>query len=88
MVTKLDRPVRREVRIGEKPYVVTLMADRLRVAIKGRRKVQEVTWEDLVGALDPPSLPPAHGIAPLAPAPFASRARKDAAGPRAPQRGA
>ncbi|MCC6172780.1 MAG: hypothetical protein IT481_12205 [Gammaproteobacteria bacterium] len=49
MVTKLDRPVRREVRIGEKPYVVTIMPDRLRVAVKGRRKGHEVLWEDLVG---------------------------------------
>jgi hypothetical protein len=49
MVTKLDRPVRREVRIGDRPYVVTIMPDRLRVAVKGRRKGQEVLWEDLVG---------------------------------------
>ncbi len=60
MVTKLERPVRREVRIGQKPYVVTLTPDRLRVAIKGRRKGQEVLWEDLVGEHDEPlTLPPA-----------------------------
>lgn len=49
MVTKLERPVRREVRIGQKPYVVTITPDRLRLAIKGRRKGQEILWEDLVG---------------------------------------
>ena len=49
MVTKLDRPVRRELRIGEKPYVITISHDRLRVAIKGRRKGRELFWEDLVG---------------------------------------
>ena len=49
MVTKLDRPVRRELRIGDRPYVVTLMPDRLRVAIKGQRKGHEVFWEDLIG---------------------------------------
>jgi hypothetical protein len=49
MVTKLDRPVRRELWIGEKPYVITISPDRLRVAIKGRRKGRELLWEDLVG---------------------------------------
>jgi hypothetical protein len=49
MVTKLDRPVRRELRIGEKPYVITISHDRLRVALKGRRKGRELFWEDLVG---------------------------------------
>jgi hypothetical protein len=85
MVTKLDRPVRREVRIGEKPYVVTLMPDKLRVVIKGRRKAQEVLWEDLVGALDAPSMRPAHGPGPFA---HALHGRKEATGPQAHQRGA
>ena len=57
MVTKLDRPVRREVRIGQTPYVVTLSRDKLRIAVKGRRKGQEALWEELVGAHDAP-LPP------------------------------
>lgn len=52
MVTKLDRPVRRELRIGEKPYVITISHDRLRVAVKGRRKGRELFWEDLVGDED------------------------------------
>jgi hypothetical protein len=65
MVTKLDRPVRREVRIGQKPYVITITPDRLRVAIKGRRKGQEVLWEDLVGEHDAPLvLPPASAGTP------------------------
>jgi len=49
MLTKLDRPVRRELRIGDKPYVITISHDRLRVAIKGRRKGRELFWEYLVG---------------------------------------
>jgi hypothetical protein len=52
MVTKLDRPVRRELRIGEKPYVITISHDRLRVAVKGRRKGRELFWEELVGDED------------------------------------
>jgi hypothetical protein len=67
MVTKLDRPVRREVRIGQKPYVVTITPDGLRVAVKGRRKGQEVLWEDLVGEPDEPLVLPARdGTAPHA----------------------
>lgn len=52
MVTKLDRPVRRELRIGEKPYVITISHDRLRVAVKGRRKGRELFWEDLLADED------------------------------------
>ncbi|MFO1454976.1 MAG: hypothetical protein U1F18_01910 [Steroidobacteraceae bacterium] len=67
MVTKLERPVRREVRIGQKPYVVTIMPDRLRLAIKGRRKGQEIPWEDLVGEQDdaPGAAPEAATRTPL-----------------------
>lgn len=75
MVTKLDRPVRRELRIGEKPYVITISRDRLRVAIKGRRKGRELFWEDLTGDEGDT----AHANA---------AANDDAAGLRAPDGGA
>ncbi|MCU0760295.1 MAG: hypothetical protein MUF07_14000 [Steroidobacteraceae bacterium] len=81
MVTKLDRPVRREVRIGQKPYVVTITPDGLRVAVKGRRKGQEALWEELVGEPDEPLVLPARGGAAsrAEPAPMRGDARGNGA---------
>jgi hypothetical protein len=48
MTTRLERPLRREVLIKRKPYVVTITTEGLKLTQKGRRKGQELRWEDLV----------------------------------------
>lgn len=48
MVTKLDRTLRREIDIRGRAYVVSLDANGLKLALKGRRKGQELTWNDFV----------------------------------------
>jgi len=48
MVTKLERTLRREVVIRQRPYVVTLDAEGLKLTLKGHRKGQELRWEDFV----------------------------------------
>jgi hypothetical protein len=48
MVTALDRPLRRGVRIGDADYVVTLHAGGVRLVRKGRRKGIEVSWEQIL----------------------------------------
>lgn len=48
MATKLERPLRREVRIGGRPFVVTLSPEGVKLAGKGRRKGLELSWQDLV----------------------------------------
>jgi hypothetical protein len=48
MTTVLQKTVKREVRVGEQAYVVTLTPLNLKVTLKGRRKGLELTWEDLV----------------------------------------
>jgi hypothetical protein len=48
MTTKLDKPLRRELEIGERPYTLTIDADGLKLVEKGRRKGQELRWADLV----------------------------------------
>lgn len=48
MVTKLERPLKREISIDGKPYTLTVDRDGFKLVEKGRRKGQEVRWRDLV----------------------------------------
>ena len=47
-MTKLDKPLKRELRIRNVPFVLTLDADGFRLTKKGRRKGIEIAWKDLV----------------------------------------
>ncbi|MEE7560205.1 hypothetical protein HH299_11205, partial [Xanthomonas sp. Kuri4-2] len=46
-MTPLDKPLRREVRIDERAYTLTLDAEGLRLIEKGRRKGIVLTWREL-----------------------------------------
>ncbi len=48
MTTRLDRPLRREVWIDQKPYTLTLTSNGFVLAQKRRRKGTSVRWKDLV----------------------------------------
>ena len=48
MVTPLERPLRRAIRIADEDYIVTLHPDGLRLVRKGRRKGIEVSWTQIL----------------------------------------
>ena len=48
MATKLDKPLKREIQIAGKPYMLTISPEGLKLVPKGRRKGQELTWDALV----------------------------------------
>jgi hypothetical protein len=48
MVTPLQKTLRRELRINDRTFVLTLSPDSLKLTLKGRRKGYELKWEDLV----------------------------------------
>jgi hypothetical protein len=48
MSTRLQKPLKREITIKRKAYVVTISPEGLKLTEKGRRKGQELRWEDLV----------------------------------------
>ncbi len=48
MVTKLDKPLRREISIKDQTYIVAISPEGLKITVKGHRKGRELTWEDLV----------------------------------------
>ena len=48
MVTKLEKPLRREIDIDGETYILTISTDGLKLVRKGKRKGQELAWKDLV----------------------------------------
>jgi hypothetical protein len=48
MPTKLDRPLKRELKVNGKAYVLTISPEGLKLVPKGKRKGQELAWKDLV----------------------------------------
>ena len=52
MTTKLDRPLKREILINEKPYTLTIDADGLKLVEKGRRNGQSLSWKSVVSGAE------------------------------------
>ena len=48
MATKLEKPLKREVLIDGKPYMLTLTPEGFKLVPKGKRKGQEISWRSLV----------------------------------------
>lgn len=48
-MTKLEKPLKRELAIGDQTYVVTIAPEGLKLTLKGHRKGREFAWRDLVG---------------------------------------
>lgn len=47
-MTPLDKPVRREVQIGDDLYTLTIDPAGLKLVPKGRRKGLELAWSELI----------------------------------------
>jgi hypothetical protein len=48
MATKLEKPLKREIAVDGRPYIVTLTPEGLKLVPKGKRKGQELAWNALV----------------------------------------
>ena len=48
MATKLGKPLKREVLIEGKPYMLTISPQGLKLVPKGRRKGVEIAWKEIV----------------------------------------
>ena len=46
-MTPLDKPLCREVQVGDKAYTVVIDPDGLKFTEKGKRKGVELSWRDL-----------------------------------------
>jgi hypothetical protein len=49
-MTKLDKPLRREVQIGDQAYTLTVSPEGLKLVEKGRRNGLERSWNELLGS--------------------------------------
>lgn len=64
-MTKLDKPLRREVNIDSRPYTLTLDAYKLKLTPKGHRRGIELSWAALLklaGSGEAPALPTEQAI--------------------------
>lgn len=48
MATRLTKPLKREITVGERNYTVTLTPEGIKAVEKGHRKGYELTWEAIV----------------------------------------
>jgi hypothetical protein len=48
MATKLDKPIKRELEIDGRSYMVTLSPEGVKLVEKGRRKGQSLSWTAFV----------------------------------------
>ena len=48
MATKLEKPLKREVLIGEQAYMLTIDPQGLKLVVKGKRNGLELAWQALV----------------------------------------
>jgi hypothetical protein len=49
MPTPLDKPLKRELTVGDTVYTLTIDPEGLRLVQKGKRKGIDLTWEGIVG---------------------------------------
>ncbi|HYR12266.1 MAG TPA: hypothetical protein VEQ60_31050 [Longimicrobium sp.] len=48
MATRLDKPIKRELEIDGRSYMVTISPEGVKVVEKGKRKGQELSWTAFV----------------------------------------
>jgi hypothetical protein len=48
VTTKLDSPIKRELKLGKELYTVIMSPEGVKIALKGRRKGREISWETLL----------------------------------------
>jgi hypothetical protein len=48
MVTKLEKPLKRELGVNGESYILTIAPEGLKLVRKGKRKGQELLWKDLI----------------------------------------
>lgn len=48
MATKLEKPLKREIDVDGKPYMLAISPEGLKLTEKGKRKGQELTWKGLL----------------------------------------
>lgn len=48
MATQLDKPLKREIQVAGKPYMLTITPEGFKLVPKGKRKGQKLSWRSVV----------------------------------------
>jgi hypothetical protein len=48
MTAKLDSLIKRELKLDDETYTVSMSPEGLKIALKGRQKGREITWKTLL----------------------------------------
>ncbi|HXY30867.1 MAG TPA: hypothetical protein VEI06_09150 [Gemmatimonadaceae bacterium] len=48
MAAKLDKTIKRELKLGGETYMVSMSPDGVKIVLKGRRKGHEISWETIL----------------------------------------
>lgn len=48
VTTRLEGQIKREIKLGKELYTVIISPDGVKIALKGRRKGRELSWETLL----------------------------------------
>lgn len=48
MTAKLENLIKRELKLGNEIYTVSMSPEGVKIALKGRRKGREISWETLL----------------------------------------
>ncbi len=48
MTAKLESVIKRELTLGDETYTVSISPEGVKIALKGRRKGREISWETLL----------------------------------------
>jgi hypothetical protein len=48
MTAKLDSLIKRELTLGQETYTVSMSPEGVKIALKGKRKGREISWETLL----------------------------------------
>jgi hypothetical protein len=48
MTAKLDSLIKRELTLGRETYTVSMSPEGVKIALKGKRKGREISWETLL----------------------------------------
>jgi hypothetical protein len=48
MTAKLESLIKRELKLGQETYTVSMSPEGVKIALKGKRKGREISWETLL----------------------------------------
>jgi hypothetical protein len=62
MATKLEKPLKRELAIGDAPYMITISPEGLKIVPKGKRNGLELTWKAILAGQAAGGISPGGGM--------------------------